>query len=323
MLSIIKQHSFTSLLIVLGFFLLMNIGVILGFHQFSIKDVTAFTAFIFNKFDNKQLIIIGIIIVVIQAFWLNNILYKKRYSQKLGYVPALSFIAAHSLFPDSLILNPVLIANFFIIGVIYLMLDNQSENRVQKDIFNSGLCIAFATMFFPFYFFLILFGLAGLLYLRPFKLKETIIFMLGFLVPFLWLMTALFVSDNFHFIYELRLLQIANINYNNVQFNWINGIRIVFILFVFLSVLFTIQNNYFRTIVAIRRLYFVSILLFTFSFLIFIIKIGFKDVDIRVLALPNALFLTYFIMNIEHKKWSEGIFWGIISLICALQFIYL
>jgi len=321
MLTFIKQHNFLSLILVFALMMLMNISMAFGYHPFVIKDVSSLFRSFFAYFSSQQLLILGFIVVFLQGLWLNNILYKKRYSQNLGYVPAFSLIAAHSLYPDAMVLNPVLLANFFIIGVIHLMLDNQSDKEVKKAIFNSGLLIALASIVFPFYLFLFFFGITGLLYLRPFKLKESLIYLFGFIVPFLWFISMLFILDKTNILLEFKLIEIAKINYSDIEFTWINALRLVFIFFVFLSVFFIIQTNYFRTVVSIRRLYFVSILLFAFSFVVFLIKLGFKDFDLRALTLATSLFITYFILNIEHKKWAEGLFWGIISLICVSQFI--
>ncbi len=321
MLALIKKHDFYALFIVILSLFVLNIAVFLHIQPDSVTDVNSFMAPLFQLIQQNNLsLILGLTFILIQAFWLNKILFNKRYTANMGYIPAFAFIFAHSIFSHSLVFNPVLLADFILIWVFSKLLNMHNEPVSYGSLFNIGVLIAFASIIFPFYSVMLLFAIISYLNVKPFSSRELISIFIGFVVPFIWLFTALFLFDKMHWATEFKLQKIVAIKSISFNYTWSNAFRILLFIFIALSVLFTVQASYFKVKVIIRKLYMVSIFWFLCGFIIFLIKSAFNEFDLRALCIPSGLMTTYLLLNIEHPKWAEGILWTLVVLCVALTF---
>lgn len=131
-----------------------------------------------------------------QAIFLNSIANRHHLFPKSNYFPALTYILVTSLFKDWNYLSAALISNWLILAMLSSMLKLYAVADARKQIFNIGCFISLTAMLvFPNVVFILLLLLA-LAILRPFKVAEWLVGLLGILTPFYFLAGILYLGND-------------------------------------------------------------------------------------------------------------------------------
>lgn len=131
-----------------------------------------------------------------QAIFVNRIANRHHLYPKATYLPALTYILVTSLFEDWNYLSAALISNWLLLAMLSAMLQLYSAGDVRKQIFNIGCFISITAMLvFPNIIFIALL-LLSLAILRPFKVAEWLVGLLGLLTPFYFLAGILYLTDD-------------------------------------------------------------------------------------------------------------------------------
>jgi hypothetical protein len=131
----------------------------------------------------------------LQALMINYLVNEHRLTTKHTFLPAMSYLLITSLLPDWSLLSPPLLASTLIIWAFLMLFRLYNQQVVKGAVFNIGLIIGLSSMtFFPSAAFLICL-LLGLLILRPFRLNEIILFLIGALTPYYFYSVYLFLTD--------------------------------------------------------------------------------------------------------------------------------
>ncbi len=111
-----------------------------------------------------------------------------------------------SLFKDWNYLSATLVSNWLLLAMLSGMLQLYAAPDARKQIFNIGCCISLAAMLvFPNIAFILLLLLA-LAVLRPFKISEWMVGLLGLLTPLYFLAGILFLTDNLHLLPKMAAI---------------------------------------------------------------------------------------------------------------------
>lgn len=138
---------------------------------------------------------LAVINLVGQSLYFNKIANDADLFSNKNYLPALSYILFTSLLPEWNYLSAPIISNWLLLFALSGMLKLQGQNAPRKIIFNIGFAISCAGILsLPYFSFFILIFLA-LSILRPFKLGEWTIALLGFLTPLYFLTGILFLTN--------------------------------------------------------------------------------------------------------------------------------
>ena len=92
--------------------------------------------------------IVAILLVLIQAFYFNYIVNKHELLGKVSYVPALVYALFMSVCKAYLMLHPLLFCNFFILIAVHKMLGTYRKDEAFGNIFDAGLYISIASLFY-------------------------------------------------------------------------------------------------------------------------------------------------------------------------------
>ena len=270
-----------------------------------------------NIIPLKQLFvqnILSILIVFTQALYFNKILDKYKIVERGNYLGAYVFILLSCMFRNFLFLSPALIVNVLLLLEIDLLFSINKKEKVSSQLFDLGFVIAMASLlYFPSLAFL-LFLFFGVLILRPFRIGEWLVLLIGAIVPY-------FLSAVYFFWFDRLPEFFNNITFRKVmneEFGFITNVQIILISsLVFIALIWSllkIQQNYFKTLVQIRN-YFAVLLLFSL--------LGFTTVflqsNVRVenfiwLVIPVATALSYSLPRIK-KWWMAEVFHLILFLL--------
>ncbi|MBS1929441.1 MAG: hypothetical protein KIS82_04175 [Ferruginibacter sp.] len=139
--------------------------------------------------------ILAFILIFTQATVLNYLCNHFKLTPHPNYLTGMSYILISSLFSEWFTLSSAMIANTFFIWIIYGLAGINSSQKIKSTLFNLGLILGIACFFYyPALFFLFL-VLVGLAFMRPFRIAEWLMVVLGFLTPFYFLVSILFLNN--------------------------------------------------------------------------------------------------------------------------------
>lgn len=155
--------------------------------------------FIKDWLGNNYIItgIITLLIVFFQSILINNLVNKYRLFREVTLFPGLFYILLVSAVQDFLPLSSILLGNTFLILALSNLLSIFKSSKCADAIFNVGFWIGAAALFYNAFALFLLLALFGLAILRTFKLKEAMMIISGYILPFLFASVYYFWQDQF------------------------------------------------------------------------------------------------------------------------------
>jgi hypothetical protein len=134
------------------------------------------------------------LLLYVQAMLFNRIFNHHKVLPKPTYLPGMSYILITSLLPDWGHFSAPLLINTIMIWVWYRMMELYNSHRPGTAIFNIGLWTGIiALLYIPAMAFLLL-ALSGLLTMRPFRVREWLVGLMGFTFPYYFLFLILYLT---------------------------------------------------------------------------------------------------------------------------------
>ena len=134
-------------------------------------------------------------LLFIQAVMLTRFINSQRMISKATYFPGMAYLLITSLFPEWNYFSAPLIVNTILLFVLSRLFTAYNQQNAKSSIFNIGLALGISTfIFFPSITFIvwILFSLA---IMRPFRLNEWILCLLGLTTPFYFYAVYLLINN--------------------------------------------------------------------------------------------------------------------------------
>lgn len=138
------------------------------------------------------------LLLIIQASLFNRIFNHHKVLPKPTYLPGMSYIMITSLLPDWGHFSAPLLINTIMIWVWYRMMELYNSQRPGTAIFNIGIWTGIVSLLYiPAVAFLLL-VLSGLLTMRPFRIREWFVGLLGFTFPYYVIFLILYLSGHWN-----------------------------------------------------------------------------------------------------------------------------
>jgi hypothetical protein len=243
-------------------FLLLIYGVLLKLPMFlhPVKPVAQQTdGFLYRKLlvtlnpiaDKLPVIypLLVFFLLYIQAITFNQLANGQKLMQKPNYLIGMSYLLITSLFKEWNVLSAPLIVSAMLVWVWARMSSLNQAKSPMGSLFNIGIAIGIATFFyFPSIAFsaLIIFGL---IVIRPFKLSEWIISLLGIVTPYYFILSYVFLTDSWKGYHWPGISISLPKFYDN---GWALAAIIIVLLVTIIGLLF-IRKNFLRQLVQTRK----------------------------------------------------------------------
>ena len=142
--------------------------------------------------DTILIKVFSIFLLLFQAIQINRLVSLNRLTNENSLFAGVLYLLMLSTTLEFIPLHAQILANTFII-MMFLDVFKQTRNvQLHLDMFNVGLWVGLASLFyFPYIIFLII-GILGVIYLRTYKWVDTVRALLGVLVPYFLLGTMSF-----------------------------------------------------------------------------------------------------------------------------------
>ena len=267
--------------------------------------------------------ILTTIFIFFTAFLLNDLVSSHKLMSKFNMLPGYFYGLTVSLIPYFLTSVPEHISNFFFLLALRELLLTYRQSNCADKIFNIGLFIGIASLFYFSYSIYVLLGLFGLNLMRAVNIKEILMVVLGFFVPYILLGTYLFWNDALNLLYENHLD--PNFGWSGISLSifslWDWLITSIFGLIILFSLI-----NYNRLALGRKMqdqkkiaLFYWCLLLGFFSLFIQL-NPGFDH--FLLLGIPIALFLAFLFFRIN-RQLGEALNFLVIIGIFLLQYFFM
>lgn len=181
-----------------------------------------------------------VFLISLQAILINNLTAKYRLFDEVTLFPGLFYIMLVSSISDFLPLSSILLGNTFLILAISALFATYKTPKCADAIFNIGFWIGTASLFYNAFVFFLLLAWFGLFSLRSFKAKESLIMLIGYLLPFGFALTYFFWIDQISIFWNTYFLA----QFNLLDFNLDGGANYYKLLILGLFFLMGLFNGY-------------------------------------------------------------------------------
>lgn len=192
---------------------------------------------------------LAFILLFTQAITFNQLANGQKLMQKPNYLTAMSYLLITSLFKEWNMLSAPLIVGSLMVWVWAKMSSLNNVKNATGTLFNIGIVIGIATFFyFPAIAFaaLIIFGLV---IIRPFRLAEWLVSLVGILTPWYFLLSYAFLTGKLNNYQPPGVFVSLPKFYDNA---WAL-VAIILVLFTTLVGFYFIRKNYLRQLVQTRK----------------------------------------------------------------------
>jgi hypothetical protein len=256
-------------------------------------------------------------LLFLQALLLIRFMNDQRMTNRPTFFPGMAYLMITSLVPEWNYFSGPLIVNTILLFVLSGLFKIYNQPSAKGTIFNIGLALGIAScLFFPAITFLIWILLA-LAVMRPFKLNEWILCIVGITTPYYFYAIYLFITDqwNWHHLLPQFSVGLPSIK----QSAWLAGSAFLLIV-PFLGGGYYVQDNLRRMLIQVRKGW--SLLLLYLLGAIFIPFVNNSDTfeNWVMAAIPFAAFHACTYLYSTFRVLTLLLFWLTVAFILGYQY---
>lgn len=262
--------------------------------------------------------ILTFLILFTQATLFNRICNHNKLFPKPNYLPGMAYILITSLLPDWGHFSAPLLINSIMIWVWYKMIDLYNSSKPGSAIFNIGVWTGIVSLLYiPAMAFLLLI-LFGLITMRPFRIREWFVGVLGFTFPYYFLFLILYLTGNWnwknivpHIVFKVPAMSSSI---------WIT-LGIAWLVIPFMIGGYFVQNNLNKVLIQIRKSWSILLLFLLVAVIIILINRADSYENWIVMAVPFAAFHAAAYYYPVRKTGPLILHWLIVAYIIAMNYL--
>ncbi|MDB5008244.1 MAG: beta-carotene 15,15-monooxygenase [Mucilaginibacter sp.] len=264
-------------------------------------------------------VLLAAVIVFIQALLLNHLVNHFNLLGKPTFLPALMYITVSALFMPFLVLSPPLLCNFLVIWMLFKLLSFYKNNDAKSVAYDLGMLVAIGSIIYPpfIYFFLAIW--VALIIFKPFNWREGAAGVMGYITIFFFLAVYYYLNDSLGQFYTLWE-PLGTKFPDNITINYYNYLVLVPVILILVLCFFTLQRNFFRSYVQVRKSFQLLFVIFLIGGLSFYIKAAFHLNHFLLCVVPVAVFFSYYFLYAKRKWFYETLFAILLIGIIYFQF---
>jgi len=323
-IGIFKQKTPANIIVLLFFGLFLKLPMFLHPHITTIqpKDGVLFHSILrFLEPAGKSTPIIypafAFMLLFTQAMTLTRLINDYRMMSKTNYLPAMAYLLITSFFAEWNYFSSPLIINSLLIFVLGWLFKIYNHPRAKAIVFNIGLAIGISSfIFFPSLTFVI-WILIALMIMRPFRINEWLLCLLGITTPYYFYGIYLFFKGDLKW---GKLLPYLSIQSPSLQQSIWLAASALLLMIPFLTGGYFVQDNLRRMLIQVRKGW--SILLIYLLVAIFVPFVNTANTfeNWILAAVPFAAFhsCTYFYPS--RKLFPLILFWISVAFVLTYQY---
>jgi hypothetical protein len=312
-----------------GIIFLFFYGIILRFSSFidpHIPVAQTTDGFLYQAFLNSisgigkatpvLYAILAYMLVFTQAVILNTQANKLRLLPKSNYLPAMCYLLITGFFPEWWQLSSTLLVNSLLVWVWARMSALYNHPRPKSVLFNIGVLLGISSFFyFPSLAFIVMMIFA-LIIMRPFRLAEWIVGLIGILVPYYFLFVWLYLTSRWDPVKFLPSLTLSYPSFQQTIWAWAG---MLFLIVPFMISGYYIQSNILRMLIQVRKSWSLLLLYLLAGLMVPFINSGSTFEYWVLCAVPFAAFHSNTFFHGAGRFFPMVLHWAMVLLILALN----
>jgi hypothetical protein len=260
---------------------------------------------------------LSVALLLLQAIVLTRFMNNQKMMNRTNYFPGMAYLLITSLIPEWNYFSAPLIVNTILVFVLSGLFNIYNQQNVKGAIFNIGLALGISSfIFFPSLTF-IAWLLLALMVMRPFRLNEWLLCMLGVITPFYFYAVYLFINgpwnwENFWPYFSIGIPSVR-------QSAWLAGSAFLLVM-PFLAGAYFVQNSLRRMLIHVRKGW--SLLLLYILGAIFVPFVNSADSfeNWVIVTIPFAAFHACAYLYSVYRIFPLLLFWLTIAFVLAYQY---
>lgn len=240
-----------------------------------------------------------------QAIYLNYIVSSNKLFKSNSFLVALFYVLLNGAGLVLFSLNLILIVNTFVLLLLHQLFKLYNLQQASTTLFNLGFFVGIATVLYNPLIVLLPLTIFGIAYVRTPKGKDFLILLTGLLVPFIYWLTYLYLTnqlitiiDNYVLFHTNKVDKVTITNYYFLSF--VSFLSILAILHLILSIG--------RNVVKTRKLLMMVLLLLGVCLVTYLFKTQDARITYLILTVPVAIVLANFFTSVKKRILGELIF---------------
>jgi hypothetical protein len=253
------------------------------------------------------------LLIISQALRLNVLLSQLKMFQQISYLPAFVYVLLTATFSYWDVISSGLVANSLVIWILLKLLKLYDQNKPQTIEFNIGLIVGVSILLYEPIAILIPVVLSAVTIIRPFKLTEWLVLIMGIVLPFYLLFAFVFLTQSDpHFRQYFPKLDWKN-PLVQPEWNIISGLIVIGIQLAIGIFYWQQQQN--RFIIQVRKYWGVLLLVLLLTFfqpVIFSVQALYAS---AIVITPMACFISFAYSTPKRLMVPNILFWSSVGII--------
>lgn len=324
MIAIFKQKNPANLLILLIVGVFIKMPMFMKPHQAVLRpaDGILFEGII-NLFASTAKSnpifypLLTFVLLFIQAIILNRFINTQRMMTKPTYLPGLAYLLITSLLPEWNYFSAPLLCNTILLFILSALFGIYNKPNVRGTIFNIGLALGVAGFLFISSLTFIIWILLALTVMRPFRLNEWLICLLGITTPFYFYAIYTVLSGSWS--WQEFVPQITLGFPSLKQSAWLSG-SVFLIMVPFLTGGYYVQENLRRMLINVRKGWSLLLLYLLAALLLPFVNSSDTFENWIMAMVPMAAFHGYTYFSSKWRIYPLILVWLTVAFILAYQY---
>lgn len=184
--------------------------------------------------------IITLLVIVLGAFFVNFLVVEQEITSKTNYLPAFFYILFAFSATSRSIVEPILVANLFILPALYFLINSYRRDYALMEVFKSGIFMGLASFFCIHYIVVFPLMFIALIIFRPFNWREWSIMLIGLITPLYVYVSVCYLTTNNAF----EVFDMIREATSSLQKLIISEYYLAFILMAILTFVFALLNYF-------------------------------------------------------------------------------
>ena len=262
-------------------------------------------------------VLFSFLLLYSQALLFNRICNDQKLLPRPNYLPAMAHMLTTSLFWDWNFFSAPLLANTFLIWIFYRMTTLPGSQRPAGAIFSIGVLMGIVTLLYrPAVVFVVLVILA-LFIMRPFRLKEWAINLLGITMPYYFLALVLYLGNQWNW---NKIKPVFSIGLPAMPSTVYNTISIILLVVPFMIGGYFVQANLNKMYIHVRKSWSLLLLYLIMAMLIIMADGGSNYVSWMLCSVPITAFHAAMYFYIGSRRLPTIIHWTVFGYAIYLNY---
>jgi hypothetical protein len=324
LIGVFKQKNPANIILLLVFGLLIKLPMFLYPHvpEGRPADGALFAAIL--KFlqptasSFKQIFpLLAFTLLFLQALMLTRFVINQRMMTKPNYLPGMAYLLITSLLPEWNYFSAPLLINTILLPVLSGLFRIYNQPDARGSIYNIGLALGVAGFLFVSSLTFVIWIMLALAIMRPFRINEWLICILGITTPFYFYALYIFINDKWSWEAFLPHLSIGVPSLQ--QSAWLAG-SVFLVMIPFLVGGYYVQDNLRRMLINVRKGWSLLLLYLLVALLIPFVNTSDTFENWVMAMVPMAAFHACAYFYSAWRHFPAILFWLTVAFILAFQY---